>query len=88
MQFDYILMSRVQDFSQVAERCYLAAEQVPGDLVINGLEVDDLDGNAIEGAVALKAQVYVSGWALTQKNGIIDAVGFVDGSYLPRLHLL
>lgn len=61
MQFDYILMSSVQDLAQVAERCYLAAEQVPGDLVINGLEVDDLDGDAIEGLVALKAQVHVSG---------------------------
>ena len=87
-QFDYILMPRVQKLSQVAESCYFAAKQISGDFVVDGFEVDDFDGHAIEGVFSLKADINISRWAFTQEDGIFDAVGFVDGSYFPRLHWL
>jgi len=59
-QFDYIFMSCVQKLSEVAESCYFAAEQISGDFVVDSFEVDDLDGHAIEGFFALKAEIYVS----------------------------
>ena len=85
--FNNVFMAGVFYFSQIAEGCNFAAEEIAGDLVIDGGEVDALDGHLAVGLLGEEAQVDVAGAAFPQKFVVADRVGFVYFSYL-RLHYL
>jgi hypothetical protein len=86
VQPDDILVASIGQFAQVAEGGDFAAEEVPGDFVVDGPEVDDLDGHPIVGVAPLEAQVDVAGGAFAEECRLADGVAVADGPCRAGLH--
>ena len=70
--FDDVFVTGVFDFSEIAEGSNFAAEEVAGDLIIDGGEVDALDGHFAVGLLGEETQVDVAGAAFPQKFVVAD----------------
>lgn len=70
--FDDIFVAGVFDFAEVAEGGNFATEEVAGDLVIDGGEVDALDGHLAVGLLGEEPQVYIARAAFPQKFVLTD----------------
>lgn len=74
IQFDDALLARELQFAQLTEGSDLAAEEVLGDLVVDGSEVDGLDGYLFTGVLQMLSQVNISRGPLAQHLLFMDCI--------------
>ena len=85
-QLDDILVLSFFNFAQVAKCGDLTAEEVPGDFVVDGGEIDAFDGKFGVLVVIEESQVDIASAALSQQFVFTDGISFVQLSDF-RMHL-
>lgn len=79
-ELDDILMGSVLEFSQVAESGDFTAEEVLGDFVVNGGEVDLFNGYSAVWLTVIKPEVNIASASFPQELIRANAKDFIDGS--------
>lgn len=85
-EFDDVFMCCVLEFAKVAESGDFTAEEVLGDFVVNGGEVDLFNGYSAVWLPVIKPEVYVPCASFSQELVLANAEDFIDG--ISWLHYL
>ena len=81
-------MRSVVQLAQIAERCDLATEKIPGHLIIDFLEINGLDRDPALGCLDGESQVNVASGALAEQLRVHECEPIADGPVLRELHKL